>query len=369
MPELKHNFVKGRMNKDFDERLVPKGEYRDALNVEVSTSESSNVGSVQNLKGNTLATTHDQNSSSFTLSDNAITVGSYADESAKTIFNFIHKASDLTSTGTFSGRSRFEGYRSDVISAYTALSAAEDGIVYPLVTDVYETRIRPTEFQTSQNGIITGVTTEPTTSFNNTNVDMPKGVRKGMRVRLLTPSGVDLYAGENIVVTSLIPATATDSAKIITTIPNTSITFNSVTDAGGYVFQFTSDRILNFQHGAQEIESNTTGTPTSNTPENTMITGINYQDNILFYTDGKTEPKRIIVDRFKMSNGDYDSNASITRHSRYRFTDVVGFPPTELQEDFITVIRKNPTTPPIVTPIITKRKVEEIKWNNNPTGV
>ena len=31
--ELKHNFIKGRMNKDLDERLVPDGEYRDALNV------------------------------------------------------------------------------------------------------------------------------------------------------------------------------------------------------------------------------------------------------------------------------------------------------------------------------------------------
>lgn len=38
MPEIKHNFVQGKMNKDLDERLVPNGEYRDALNVEVATS-------------------------------------------------------------------------------------------------------------------------------------------------------------------------------------------------------------------------------------------------------------------------------------------------------------------------------------------
>ena len=52
MPEVKHNFTGGKMNKDLDERLVPKGEYRDALNVEVSTSEGSNVGTVQNILGN-----------------------------------------------------------------------------------------------------------------------------------------------------------------------------------------------------------------------------------------------------------------------------------------------------------------------------
>lgn len=52
MPELSNNFLRGRMNKDLDDRLVPRGEYRDALNIEVSTSESSDVGTVQNTKGN-----------------------------------------------------------------------------------------------------------------------------------------------------------------------------------------------------------------------------------------------------------------------------------------------------------------------------
>jgi len=53
MPDIKHHFRLGKMNKDLDERLVPNGEYRDALNIEISTSEGSNVGSVQNIKGTT----------------------------------------------------------------------------------------------------------------------------------------------------------------------------------------------------------------------------------------------------------------------------------------------------------------------------
>ena len=52
MPELIHTFLKGKMNKDLDERLVPNGEYRDALNLEVATSEGSDVGSLQTLLGN-----------------------------------------------------------------------------------------------------------------------------------------------------------------------------------------------------------------------------------------------------------------------------------------------------------------------------
>ena len=53
MPDIKHHFRLGKMNKDLDERLVPNGEYRDALNVEISTSEGSDVGSVQNVRGTT----------------------------------------------------------------------------------------------------------------------------------------------------------------------------------------------------------------------------------------------------------------------------------------------------------------------------
>jgi len=53
MPDLKHNFSRGRMNKDLDERLVPDGEYRDAENIEIATSEGSNVGAAQNLLGTT----------------------------------------------------------------------------------------------------------------------------------------------------------------------------------------------------------------------------------------------------------------------------------------------------------------------------
>ena len=53
MPEIKHVFSQGKMNKDLDERLVPNGQYRHALNVQISSSEGSDVGTVQNLLGNT----------------------------------------------------------------------------------------------------------------------------------------------------------------------------------------------------------------------------------------------------------------------------------------------------------------------------
>ena len=54
MPDIKHHFRAGRMNKDLDERLIPNGEYRDAQNIEIVTSEGSDIGSIQNSLGNTL---------------------------------------------------------------------------------------------------------------------------------------------------------------------------------------------------------------------------------------------------------------------------------------------------------------------------
>ena len=41
------------MNKDLDERLVSKGEYRDAQNIQISTSEGSDIGAIEAMLGNT----------------------------------------------------------------------------------------------------------------------------------------------------------------------------------------------------------------------------------------------------------------------------------------------------------------------------
>jgi len=57
MAEIKSAFNQGKMNKDLDERIIPNGQYRDALNIQVSTSEGSDVGTVQNILGNALLNT------------------------------------------------------------------------------------------------------------------------------------------------------------------------------------------------------------------------------------------------------------------------------------------------------------------------
>jgi hypothetical protein len=84
MPEMKNQFTGGKMNKDLDERLVPKGEYRDAMNIQVSTSEGSEVGTVQNILGNkeVAVNLNIGNTSGFC-------VGSIADEKNDKVYFFI----------------------------------------------------------------------------------------------------------------------------------------------------------------------------------------------------------------------------------------------------------------------------------------
>ena len=52
MAQARNTFIKSKLNKDLDARLVPQGEYRDAVNIQVNKSEGDSVGSLENVLGN-----------------------------------------------------------------------------------------------------------------------------------------------------------------------------------------------------------------------------------------------------------------------------------------------------------------------------
>jgi len=94
MPEIKNQFTGGKMNKDLDERLVPNGEYRDAMNIQVSTSEGSDVGTAQNILGNTRVSVVNPipngiSYTPFTTPDTAMVVGSISDEKNDTVYYLV----------------------------------------------------------------------------------------------------------------------------------------------------------------------------------------------------------------------------------------------------------------------------------------
>jgi hypothetical protein len=94
MPEIKHQFTGGKMEKDLDERLVPNGQYRDAMNIQVATSEGSEVGTVQNILGNKQILLL----GNFQLSPNARTIGCVADEKNDTLYYLVWDFESNTQT-------------------------------------------------------------------------------------------------------------------------------------------------------------------------------------------------------------------------------------------------------------------------------
>ena len=54
--QIKNTFLKSKMNKDLDDRILPNGEYRDARNISVGRSEDDDVGALENIIGNDLVT-------------------------------------------------------------------------------------------------------------------------------------------------------------------------------------------------------------------------------------------------------------------------------------------------------------------------
>ncbi len=87
MAEVRNVFVKSKMNKDLDERLLPNGEYRDGRNISVNKSEGPDEGVVENIIGNNIY-------SNFDFGVGVEIIGTYVDTDKDRIFIFATNHSD-----------------------------------------------------------------------------------------------------------------------------------------------------------------------------------------------------------------------------------------------------------------------------------
>jgi len=85
MANISNNFLKGKMNKDLDARLLQNGEYRNAINAQVSKSEGANVGALENVLGNTLV----QDFNTLTQTTDLKSIGYLTDEINNTVYIFL----------------------------------------------------------------------------------------------------------------------------------------------------------------------------------------------------------------------------------------------------------------------------------------
>jgi hypothetical protein len=88
MANITRNFVAGRMNKVYDQRILPEGEYVDAMNIRMGSTENSEIGVIENTKGNT-ALTRLSYINGTPLSANARCIGAIEDSANETIYWFV----------------------------------------------------------------------------------------------------------------------------------------------------------------------------------------------------------------------------------------------------------------------------------------
>jgi hypothetical protein len=90
MAEIKNTFIKSKMNKDLDDRIVPPGEYRDALNIAISRSEGDDVGALETILGNELY--HGESTYNTCI-------GAYIDRQSKKLYYFVTDYIDSSPSG------------------------------------------------------------------------------------------------------------------------------------------------------------------------------------------------------------------------------------------------------------------------------
>ena len=186
MANTKRHFISGKMNKGVDERLVPNGEYIDALNVRLGSTEQSEIGSVENSKGNTQLTTLEFDGNP--LSSNARCIGAFEDGTRETIYWFIH---DRSFTGINPA-----GATLDLI---VSLNVKEDILTYHVIsTSVLN--FNPTY-------LITGIDMVEDFLFFTDDYNAPRFI--DINKNYAEPSGgADQFTAEELLVIKKPPATA-----------------------------------------------------------------------------------------------------------------------------------------------------------------
>tara|TARA_Y100000385_G_scaffold54762_2_gene52293 strand:+ start:14 stop:6085 length:6072 start_codon:yes stop_codon:yes gene_type:complete len=404
--------MQGKMNKDLDERLIRNGEYRDALNIEVTTSEGSDVGSVENIIGNSSLNPvqykepyYDGNRQAFdrdgfplgynfsprtsdpyitSYSSTAEVVGSVADEKNQLVYSFIANALDFEDTPNISGSGTYKGgVKTDVIVEVDPVNGFNNFVF----VDCWQVQRQwgkfvggTSSFQQDIDGGYPGAHTpadpadDPVATADGTTVIKLKeqaywnylnGLVRGMKVELINTSGQNVWEpfGE---VTLLDfgafynEATPADSYVYIKLSKGSAATTSN--DNFDNYLRFTkTERLLNFNSGESlsytEEYLNGSGqvasqTVSSNTSISNKIASVDTFDGLLYWTDGVSEPKKINIERSKL--GTFNQNL-------YNTTEFVYIDHTEeykrdsIKLTDITVIKQAPFNAPDMDLSLTTR--------------
>jgi hypothetical protein len=371
MPEIKNQFTSGKMNKDLDERLVPNGEYRDAMNIQVSTSEGSEVGTIQNILGNSIVPGQDF------IPEGAYCVGSIADEKNDKLYYFIAHDQDLIKNGVFdtdasdwtlgTGWSHEGAGTSGYIKGDAVI--VNQKINQALSPDVFiEDSYYRIKFKVS--GVPTGTDTTPSDGTINLELNNEDGKRftiNSSEIAAQIPLTYNAIANGSYEFIKRVGSAAshTDTnfwSRFFIQAGTNGFTGNidniSIERLGGYIVEYDSK-----SNTVKPVIVDAVG-DVLNFSRDRLITGINIIDDMLFWTDNFSEPKKINIPRSIQGT---DDNGLV--HSNFINTKTSLVVP--MKEEHITVIKKQPTHAPKIK-LVSEREsgyncrwtTLELLWNN-----
>ena len=294
MPEFNRVFNEGKMNRDLDERLVPQGQYREGVNIEVTSTKNNNVGSVKNRKGNSL-----QNQEGLALSGNELyglspqaeCIDYVVAEETQRVYYFIKNAKFDDGTGV-------SKVNSDIIAEFDPNTAASRIIFIDVKRIRIANDITGSTFSVAPDqlnvlsfqyaGVIPDIANFPVQAF---------------RVGMTLPDGNVLTKFSNVGGTyNLVFANPVDLASIV---------------ANDLVL--TKESVLGIDRANKYIASN-------------------YVDGLLFFTNGVDEPKKINIEESFLGTS---QQQSLNKHTSLISNLMVGTN-VLVEEEHVTVIRKNP---------------------------
>lgn len=203
MANLTRNFTAGRMNKVVDERLIPNGEYIDALNIRMGSTENSEIGVIENTKGNLPLTQLQFNN--IPLSSSAKCIGAFEDGTNETLYWFVHDGGFLSSpTGKL-----------DLICSYNVKSNI---LTYHIIS-INDGSQQNTTLNFNENYLITGVNIIENLLFFTDNYNQPRKINiNNNYANPYISSGVyvDGFSEESILVIKKPPVTSPQVQPIST---------------------------------------------------------------------------------------------------------------------------------------------------------
>ena len=271
MPELKNTFTGGKMEKDLDERIVPTGQYREALNIGVATSEDSDVGAAQNILGNIKVTSAIQGRTQTNES-----VGDEYDGYNSHIAEFVNPQSDMLYRFVHTA-SPIEGIWMDRIVEYDTTKSLDD------------------HWETKENAVFVDIF-KVEASISNADLVCESGNKTKIQIN---KNLNQLRWGMMITCHGEIP-------------PNTTI--EDIDYASGWITLDTACPGL----PAGIIPVTFYGDRNLNFSPDRKITGINVIDGMIFWTDNYSEPKKIDIERSKVGSKTFNWTSTpglIGRHS------------------------------------------------------